>query len=73
MAIDVSDETPVYITVELTHPGVAEIEQSITPPTGTPVAEHIRAGLGKDGKPLRVMVTIAPGDLHTLVYELDAT
>ncbi len=24
-------------------------------------------------KPLRVMVTIAPGDRHTLVYELDTT
>jgi DNA-binding GntR family transcriptional regulator len=42
-------------------------------PTGTPVAEHMRTGLGKDGKPLRVMVTIAPGDRHTLVYELDTT
>jgi len=40
-------------------------------PTGTPVAEHMRTGLGKDRKPLRVMLTIAPGDRHALVYELD--
>jgi hypothetical protein len=42
-------------------------------PTGTPVAEHMRTGLGKDRKPLRVMLTIAPGDRHALVYELDTT
>jgi DNA-binding GntR family transcriptional regulator len=41
--------------------------------TGTPVAEHMRTGLGKDRKPLRMMVTIAPGGHHTLVYELDTT
>ncbi len=42
-------------------------------PTGTPVAEHMRTGLANDGTPLRVMVTIVPGDRHTLIYELDAT
>jgi GntR family transcriptional regulator len=42
-------------------------------PTGTPIAEHMRTGYGKDKSPLRVMVTIAPGDRHTLVYELEAT
>jgi hypothetical protein len=42
-------------------------------PTGTSVAEHIRTGVGKDGKPLRMMITIEPGDRHTLVYELDTT
>ncbi|SDM36804.1 GntR family transcriptional regulator [Nonomuraea maritima] len=42
-------------------------------PAGTPVAEHMRTGYDADGLPVRVMVTIAPGDRHTLVYELDAS
>lgn len=41
-------------------------------PTGTPVAEVTRIGYATDGTPLRVMVSIAPGDRHILVYELDA-
>jgi hypothetical protein len=32
-----------------------------------------RTGYAQDGTPLRVMVTIAPGDRKTLVYETDAT
>ncbi|MGW1305762.1 GntR family transcriptional regulator [Streptomyces sp. NPDC002514] len=40
-------------------------------PPGTPVAEHVRIGYGDDGRPVRVMQTIAPGDRHVLVYELD--
>jgi GntR family transcriptional regulator len=39
-------------------------------PLGTPVAEHVRIGYGESG-PVRVMVTIAPGDRHRLVYELE--
>ncbi|MFC9265616.1 GntR family transcriptional regulator [Streptomyces hydrogenans] len=39
-------------------------------PPGTPVAEHVRIGYGENG-PVRVMVTIAPGDRHRLVYELE--
>ncbi len=42
-------------------------------PAGTPIAEHMRTGYGEDKTPLRVMVTIVPGDRHTLVYELEAT
>jgi len=42
-------------------------------PTGTPVAEIMRTGYAKDGTPLRVMVSVAPGDRNVLVYELDAT
>ncbi|MET8731289.1 GntR family transcriptional regulator [Streptomyces parvus] len=41
-------------------------------PVGTPVAQHVRIGYGDDG-PVRVMVTIAPGDRHILVYELDVS
>jgi GntR family transcriptional regulator len=39
-------------------------------PPGTPVAEHVRIGYGEAG-PVRVMVTVAPGDRHRLVYELE--
>ncbi|WP_432182778.1 GntR family transcriptional regulator [Streptomyces sp. NBC_00063] len=39
-------------------------------PPGTPVAQHVRIGYGEQG-PIRVMVTIAPGDRHVMVYELE--
>ncbi|MFI9844915.1 GntR family transcriptional regulator [Nonomuraea sp. NPDC051941] len=42
-------------------------------PAGTPVAEHMRTGYDAEGRPVRVMVTVAAGDRHTLVYELDAS
>ncbi|GGY71040.1 putative HTH-type transcriptional regulator [Streptomyces omiyaensis] len=38
---------------------------------GTPVIRHTRIGFGADGKPVRVMVTVAPGHLNTLVYEME--
>ncbi|MFF5859879.1 GntR family transcriptional regulator [Streptomyces sp. NPDC012751] len=38
---------------------------------GTPVIRHTRIGYGHDGKPVRVMVTVAPGHLNTLVYEME--
>ncbi|UNS99238.1 GntR family transcriptional regulator [Streptomyces tubbatahanensis] len=41
-------------------------------PQGTAVIEHTRIGYGEDDRPLRMMVTIAPGDRHTLVYEVPA-
>lgn len=40
-------------------------------PVGTPVAQHVRIGYGEDNRPVRVMETIAPGDRHVLVYELE--
>lgn len=40
-------------------------------PPGSPVAEHTRTGYDADGRPVRVMISIVPGDRHTLVYELD--
>ncbi|NEC89098.1 GntR family transcriptional regulator [Streptomyces sp. SID12501] len=40
-------------------------------PAATPVAEHTRTGYDSDGKPLRCMVTILPGDRHKILYEVD--
>ncbi|MGH3832032.1 MAG: UTRA domain-containing protein [Pseudonocardiaceae bacterium] len=37
---------------------------------GTPVAEITHTGYGEDDTPLRVMVTVAPGDRHLFVYEI---
>ena len=42
-------------------------------PAITPVAEITRTGYAEDGTPLRVMVTIAPGDRHKFVYEVEAS
>jgi GntR family transcriptional regulator len=39
-------------------------------PAGTPVAEHIRTGYTADGKPVRVMISIAPGDTLILQYTI---
>ncbi|WP_055499047.1 GntR family transcriptional regulator [Streptomyces albus] len=39
-------------------------------PAATPVAEHTRTGYDSDGKPLRCMVTILPGDRHKIRYEV---
>jgi GntR family transcriptional regulator len=39
-------------------------------PRGTAIAEHVRIGKGVDGVPVRVMVTIAPGDRNVLVYRI---
>ncbi|MGY1437161.1 GntR family transcriptional regulator [Streptomyces reniochalinae] len=38
---------------------------------GTPVTRHARIGYDEAGDPIRVMVTVAPGHLNTLVYELE--
>jgi GntR family transcriptional regulator len=42
-------------------------------PTGTPVAEVTRVGYVEDGTPVRVMISVAPGDRNILVYHLDAS
>ncbi|MDO0929745.1 GntR family transcriptional regulator [Streptomyces sp. TG1A-8] len=47
-----------------------EETDSLALPPGTPVAEHLRIGYGQNG-PVRAMRTIAPGDRHVLVYEMD--
>src|SRR6516225_525167 len=39
-------------------------------PAGTPVAEHIRTGYTADNKPVRVMLSIVPGDTLILEYTI---
>jgi len=41
-------------------------------PAATPVAEHTRTGYDKDGRALRVMVTILPGGRHVSIYDVEA-
>ena len=38
--------------------------------TGTPVAEHIRTGYTATDKPVRVMISIIPGDTLILQYKI---
>lgn len=56
------------ITVRMPSP---EESERLDLPPGTPVAQHLRIGYGESGWPVRAMVTIAPGDRHVLVYEMD--
>jgi DNA-binding GntR family transcriptional regulator len=42
-------------------------------PAGTPVAEVTRVGYVEDGTPVRVMISVAPGDRNILVYHVDAS
>src|SRR5262249_10847439 len=39
----------------------------------TPVAEITRIGYTEDRTPLRVMISVAPGDRNVLVYKLEAS
>jgi GntR family transcriptional regulator len=39
-------------------------------PAGTPVAEHIRTGYTATDKPVRVMISIIPGDVLILQYTI---
>lgn len=52
-------------------PSLREAEQ-LALPTATPVAEHTRTGYDTDGRALRCMVTILPGDRHKISYEVNA-
>jgi GntR family transcriptional regulator len=50
-------------------PTPAEVERlSIAP--GTPVAEHIRTGYTAEGRAVRVMISIVPGDALILQYTI---
>jgi GntR family transcriptional regulator len=57
------------ITVRM--PTRAETEE-LSLPAATPVAEHMRTGYDADDRPLRVMVTILPGDRHVIAYDVAA-
>ncbi|WP_411075326.1 GntR family transcriptional regulator [Streptomyces sp. cmx-4-7] len=57
------------ITVRM--PTRAETEK-LGLPAATPVAVHRRTGYDKEGKPLRVMVTVLPGDRHVIRYDVPA-
>ncbi|MGQ4357624.1 GntR family transcriptional regulator [Streptomyces drozdowiczii] len=55
-------------------PTSAEIERlDLQKLPGTPVCQHVRIGYGANDGPVRVMVTIAPGDRNRIVYELEIT
>ncbi len=41
-------------------------------PAGTPVGEHVRVGYNRHDRPVRVIVTIVPGDRHRIIYEVSA-
>ncbi|MFF8968681.1 GntR family transcriptional regulator [Streptomyces sp. NPDC014995] len=41
-------------------------------PAGTPVAVHRRTGYDKDGRALRVMISVLPGDRHIIRYDVSA-
>lgn len=57
------------ITVRM--PTRAEIEK-LSLPAATPVAVHMRTGYDQDDRPLRVMITILPGDRHVIRYDVPA-
>ncbi|MFD9139667.1 GntR family transcriptional regulator [[Kitasatospora] papulosa] len=57
------------ITVRM--PTRAETEK-LSLPSATPVAVHSRTGYDKDDRPLRVMITVLPGDRHVIRYDVAA-
>lgn len=57
------------ITIRM--PAHAEVRR-LDLPAGTPVAEHVRVGFNRAGRPVRVIITIVPGDRHKIVYEVSA-
>jgi DNA-binding GntR family transcriptional regulator len=50
-------------------PTPAEVER-LSIATGTPVAEHIRTGYTAENRPVRVMVSIIPGDTLIVQYTI---
>lgn len=64
-------QTRVVDEIRCRMPTRAEAERLGLPP-GTPIAEHIRTGYGDNSAPLRVMVSVLPGDRHVIVYEEEA-
>jgi GntR family transcriptional regulator len=52
----------------ITRMPVPEEAERLGIPAGTPVAEHIRTGYTATDKPVRVMVSVVPGDTLILQY-----
>ncbi|WP_419587032.1 UTRA domain-containing protein [Streptomyces sp. Qhu-G9] len=52
-------------------PTRAEAER-LSLPAATPVAVHLCTGYDENGRPLRVMITILPGDRHVIRYDVSA-
>ncbi len=50
-------------------PTPAEVDR-LNISAGTPVAEHIRTGYTAADKPVRVMISIVPGDTLILQYTI---
>jgi DNA-binding GntR family transcriptional regulator len=46
--------------------------QALRIAAGTAVIEHTRTGYDADGRALRVMVTVLPGDRHVITYDVQA-
>ena len=43
----------------------------LDPDATNPIIRHVIVGYGADGKPIRCMVTIAPGDRNVLIYDFE--
>ena len=52
----------------ITRMPIPEESERLGIPAGTPVAEHIRTGYTADDKPVRVMLSVVPGDTLILQY-----
>ena len=46
--------------------------QALRLPAATPVIEHMRTGYDAADRPLRVMLTVLPGDRHVITYDVNA-
>lgn len=58
--------------IKVRMPTIVETER-LRLTSGTAVAEITRTGYSGDGKPLRVMITVAPGDRQLFIYEINVT
>ncbi|GAB3427669.1 GntR family transcriptional regulator [Flindersiella endophytica] len=57
--------------IKIRMPSYEESTRLNLPPM-TPVAEHVRTGYNQDGRPVRVIISIVPGDRHIIVYDVTA-
>lgn len=66
------DQTRYVDEISVRMPSRSEADR-LDLPAGTPVAEITRVGYAEDGTPLRVMVSVTPGDRNVLVYEVSVS